>query len=68
MQVVDPAEKPGLPYFPKTTLFTILGGVGGFILGCIRCVVLYLYDYIDEDPRLNLKMWAVKAALRGQHP
>jgi tyrosine-protein kinase Etk/Wzc len=68
VQVVDPAEKPVLPYFPKTTLFTILGGVGGFILGCIRCVVLYIYDYIDEDPRLHMKMWAVKAALRGQHP
>ena len=68
VQVVDPAEKPAIPYFPKITLFTILGGVGGFILGCVRCVVLYLYDYIDEDPRLHLKMWAVKAALRGQHP
>ncbi len=68
VQVVDPAEKPVLPYFPKTALFTVLGAVGGFILGCVRCVVLYLYDYIDEDPRLHLKMWAVKAALRGQHP
>ena len=68
VQVVDPAEKPVLPYFPKTILFTILGGVGGFILGCVRCVVLYVYDYIDEDPRLHLKMWAVKSALRGQHP
>jgi tyrosine-protein kinase Etk/Wzc len=68
VQVVDPAEKPVLPYFPKTILFTILGGVGGFILGCVRCVVLYVYDYIDEDPRLHMKMWAVKSALRGQHP
>jgi hypothetical protein len=30
--------------------------------------VLYVYDYIDEDPRLHMKMWAIKSALRGRVP
>jgi uncharacterized protein involved in exopolysaccharide biosynthesis len=68
VQVVDPALVPTLPYFPKVKLFTILGAIAGFILGCIRCTVLYVYDYIDEDPRLHMKMWAIKSALRGRVP
>jgi uncharacterized protein involved in exopolysaccharide biosynthesis len=68
VQVVDPALVPALPYFPKVKLFTILGAIAGFILGCIRCTVLYVYDYIDEDPRLHMKMWAIKSALRGRVP
>ena len=66
VQVVDAAEKPPLPYYPKTRLFTTLGGLLGFVLGCIRCVVLYLYDYMDEDPRLHVKLWAIKTALRSR--
>ncbi len=68
VQVVDPAETPDRAYFPKTTLFTILGTLGGLILGLIRCVVLYVYDYVDENPRLHVKVWALKAALRGRVP
>jgi tyrosine-protein kinase Etk/Wzc len=68
VQLVDPAETPDKPYFPKVGLFTLLGAIGGFVLGCIRCVVLYVYDYVDEEPRLHIKMWAVKTALRGRIP
>jgi uncharacterized protein involved in exopolysaccharide biosynthesis len=66
VQVVDRAELPVLPTFPKTGLFTALGAILGFILGCVRCVVLYVYDYIDEDPRLHIKWWAVKNELTGR--
>jgi uncharacterized protein involved in exopolysaccharide biosynthesis len=66
VQVVDHAELPVLPTFPKTKLFTVLGALLGFVLGCIRCVVLYIYAYIDEDPRLHIKWWAVKHELTGR--
>jgi uncharacterized protein involved in exopolysaccharide biosynthesis len=66
VQVVDSAEVPDRPYFPKVILFTILGVIAGFVFGCMRCVVLYVYDYVNEDPRLHMKMWAVKSALRGR--
>jgi uncharacterized protein involved in exopolysaccharide biosynthesis len=66
VQVVDRAELPVLPTFPKTSLFTVLGAILGFVLGCIRCVVLYVYAYIDEDPRLHVKWWAVKSELTGR--
>lgn len=68
VQVVDPAEVPAVPYFPKTGLYTALGAVLGFILACIRCVVLYVYDYIEEDPRLHGKMGAVKSELLSRTP
>ena len=68
VQMLDPAELPVVPYFPKTGLFTALGGLLGFVLGCIRCVVLYLYAYVDEDPRLHLRMWEVKRHLLGRAP
>jgi uncharacterized protein involved in exopolysaccharide biosynthesis len=68
VQIIDPAVVPDKPYFPKVFLFTILGGIAGFVLGCIRCVVLYVYDYINEEPRLHMKMWAIKSELLGRVP
>lgn len=68
VQVLDPAEVPDTSYFPKTLLFTILGAIGGLVLGFIRCFMLFIYDYIDEEPRLHMKAWAIKSALVGRIP
>jgi uncharacterized protein involved in exopolysaccharide biosynthesis len=66
IQILDAAEVPEQIAYPKPKLITMLGGLLGFILGTIACVLLYLRDYVNEDPMLHKKMWALKAALRGR--
>jgi uncharacterized protein involved in exopolysaccharide biosynthesis len=66
VQVLDTAEVPNRIAYPKTLMLTILGAAVGFILGAAWCVVLYLYHYVEEEPMLHKKMWAVKSALVGR--
>ena len=66
VQLLDPAEVPFITTYPKTKLLIVLGAALGFILGVIWCMVLYVYEYIQEDPRLHGKLWAVRAALVGR--
>lgn len=66
VQLLDPAEVPFITTYPKTKLLIIFGMAAGLVLGVIWCVLLYIYEYIQEDPRLHGKLWAVKAALVGR--
>lgn len=64
IQVIDEPQVPEVKSWPSTTLFLGLGLFVGFILGCVRCVMVYLYSYAETDPRLSGKFGAVKLALR----
>ncbi len=63
VQLLDPAEVPSFTTYPKTKLLVVLGAVLGFIVGTGVCILLYIFHYVDDDPRLRKKMWAVRAAL-----
>jgi uncharacterized protein involved in exopolysaccharide biosynthesis len=67
VQVVDPPQVPKGPSWPRPFLFILLGLVLGTMLGCIRCTVIYVYEYLDTDPRLRERYKQVKQAmhLRG---
>ena len=65
VQLLDPAEVPYFTTYPKTKLLIVLGAVIGFIVGVICCMVLYIYEFIQDDPRLHGKLWAVRTALIG---
>jgi tyrosine-protein kinase Etk/Wzc len=64
VQVIDPPRVSKGPSWPKKPLFVVVGLVIGTMLGCIRCVVIYLYEYADTDPRLRDRFAAVKQAMR----
>ncbi len=64
IQVVDQPQVPDAKSWPSTSLFLVVGAVLGFVCGCIRCTMVFLYSYADTDPRLNGKFRAVKQALR----
>jgi uncharacterized protein involved in exopolysaccharide biosynthesis len=67
VQMVDPPQVPRVTSWPKPFLFIIIGLVLGIMLGCIRCAVIYLYEYLDTDPDLRERYRQVKRAmhLRG---
>jgi uncharacterized protein involved in exopolysaccharide biosynthesis len=60
VQLVDPPLIPRVPSWPRKGLFIIVGVVIGFTLGCIRCAVVWLYEYAETDPRLRDRYAAVK--------
>jgi tyrosine-protein kinase Etk/Wzc len=60
IQMVDPPLIPRVPSWPRKGLFLIIGLAVGFTLGCIRCAVVWLYEYADTDPRLRDRYAAVK--------
>ncbi len=64
IQVVDRALVPAGKSWPSKGLFLGLGAILGFVLGCLRCAVLYLYNYADAEPRFHNKFNAVKHAMR----
>ncbi len=64
VQVLDPPLIPRIRSWPKPSLFLGIGLVLGFVLGCIRVVVVWVYDYADADPRLSPRFHALKQALR----
>ncbi len=64
VQVVDPPQIPKLPSWPKAWIFVLVGLVLGTMLGCMRCVVIFLYEYAETDPRLRDRYAAVKRAMR----
>ena len=67
VQVVDPAQIPKGKSWPKPFIFILAGLVIGTMFGCIRVVVIYVYDYAETDPRLRERYAQVKQAmhLRG---
>jgi tyrosine-protein kinase Etk/Wzc len=64
IQVIDPPQVPDAKSWPSTPLFLVVGAFLGFVCGCIRCTMVFLYSYADADPRLHGKFRAVKQALR----
>jgi tyrosine-protein kinase Etk/Wzc len=62
VQMVDPPLIPRIPSWPRKGLFLMIGLVIGFTLGCIRCAVVWLYEYAATDPRLRDRYAAVKRA------
>ena len=64
IQVVDQPQVPEVKSWPSTTLFLLVGTLVGFVCGCIRCTMVFLYSYADTDPQLHGKFRAVKQALR----
>jgi len=64
VQLVDPPQIPKGPSWPRPTLFLLIGVVLGLIVGCCLCVVLWLYDYVDTDPRLSPRFALLKRTMR----
>lgn len=67
VQVVDPPQVPKGKSWPKPFLFILVGLVLGTMCGCIRCAVVYVYEYADTNPDLRERYKQVKQAmhLRG---
>jgi len=67
IQMVDPPLVPRGTSWPKPFLFILVGLVLGTMFGCIRCAVIYVYEYLDTDPDLRERYKQVKRAmhLRG---
>jgi uncharacterized protein involved in exopolysaccharide biosynthesis len=63
VQMVDPPQLPKGRSWPKPFIFVLAGLVVGTMFGCIRVVVLYVYDYMEADPRLSERYAQVKQAL-----
>jgi tyrosine-protein kinase Etk/Wzc len=64
VQVVDPPLTPRIPSWPRPKLFLVIGLLLGVIFGCCLVAVLWLYDYVDKDPRLSPRFAVLKQALR----
>jgi uncharacterized protein involved in exopolysaccharide biosynthesis len=67
IQMVDPPLVPRGASWPKPFLFILAGLVIGTMFGCIRCAVIYVYEYLDTNPDLRERYKQVKRAmhLRG---
>jgi uncharacterized protein involved in exopolysaccharide biosynthesis len=67
VQMVDPPQVPRLRSWPKPFLFILAGLVLGTMFGCIRCGVIYVYEYLETSPDLRERYKQVKRAmhLRG---
>ena len=63
VQMVDPPQVPKVRSWPKPLVFIIAGLVIGTMLGFIRVVVVYLYEYAETDPRLRDRFMQVKQAM-----
>jgi uncharacterized protein involved in exopolysaccharide biosynthesis len=63
VQMVDPPQVPKVRSWPKPLVFIIVGLVAGTMLGFIRVVVVYLYEYAETDPRLRDRYMEVKQAM-----
>jgi len=67
IQMVDPPLVPRGTSWPKPFLFILVGLVLGTMFGCIRCAVIYVYEYLETSPDLRERYKQVKRAmhLRG---
>ena len=64
VQVVDPPKVSKQPSWPRPLLFVAVGLMLGMIMGCMCCVLIFLYQYADTDPRLSVRFGALKQAMR----
>jgi tyrosine-protein kinase Etk/Wzc len=63
VQVLDPPQVPRAKSWPKPFLFILIGLVLGTMFGCIRCAVIYVYEYLDTSPELRERYQQVKQAM-----
>jgi uncharacterized protein involved in exopolysaccharide biosynthesis len=64
VQLVDPPQVPKLRSWPRPKLFLLIGMAFGLVVGCCLAVVLWLYQYVDTDPRFSPRFAVLKHALR----
>jgi tyrosine-protein kinase Etk/Wzc len=63
VQVLDPPQVPRAKSWPKPFLFILLGLILGTMFGCIRCAVIYVYEYLETSPDLRERYKQVKRAM-----
>jgi tyrosine-protein kinase Etk/Wzc len=63
VQVLDPPQVPRGKSWPKPFLFILVGLILGTMFGCIRCAVIYVYEYLDTSPDLRERYKQVKRAM-----
>jgi tyrosine-protein kinase Etk/Wzc len=64
IQVLDPAEPPDKKSSPFRALWTLVGGILGFIYGCTRVIGSYVYSRVIADEVYAQKLGQFRRALR----
>lgn len=67
IQVLDPAEPPDRKSGPFRALWTLAGGVLGFLFGCTRVVGSYVYSRVMADEENARRIGQFRRALRFRH-
>lgn len=64
IQVLDKAETPDKKSGPFRALWTLVGGVLGFLYGCVRVIGSYVYSRVAADEVYSQKLGQFRRALR----
>jgi tyrosine-protein kinase Etk/Wzc len=64
IQLLDPAEIPDRKSGPFRALWTLVGGVLGFLFGCSRVVASYVYSRVEADEVQAKRLDQFRRALR----
>jgi tyrosine-protein kinase Etk/Wzc len=64
IQMLDPAEPPERKSGPYRALWTLVGGVLGFLYGCGRVIGSYVYSRVAADEMYAQKLGQFRRALR----
>ncbi len=64
IQMLDPAEPPDRKSGPFRALWTLVGGVLGFLYGCGRVIGSYVYGRVAADEMYAQKLGQFRRALR----
>jgi tyrosine-protein kinase Etk/Wzc len=64
IQMLDPAEPPDRKSGPFRALWTLIGGVLGFLYGCGRVIGSYVYGRVAADEVYAQKLGQFRRALR----
>jgi tyrosine-protein kinase Etk/Wzc len=64
IQVLDPAEAPDRKSGPFRALWTLVGGVLGFLYGCARVIASYVYGRVSADEASARRFDQFRHALR----
>jgi len=64
IQLLDPAETPDRKSGPFRALWTLVGGVLGFLFGCSRVVASYVYSRVEADEVQAKRLGQFRRALR----
>jgi uncharacterized protein involved in exopolysaccharide biosynthesis len=67
IQVLDPAEPPDRKSGPFRALWTLIGGILGFLFGTSRVIGSYVYARVAADEANLQKIDQFRRALRFRH-